>query len=99
MGGLVARSVFVQPEFQYNSVDLILTLSTPHNTAPLQFDWSIQSFYRLSLRSYEYLRVLVFFCIILLRLGTANRYRVTVSRDINDTFPKIVNTCIFSEIV
>lgn len=47
MGGLVARSVFLHPQFNYNSVDLVLTLSTPHNTAPFAFDWHIQSFYRL----------------------------------------------------
>ncbi|XP_063689740.1 GPI inositol-deacylase-like [Bolinopsis microptera] len=45
MGGLVARSVFVHPEFQYDSVDLVLTLSTPHNAAPYEFDWHIHSFY------------------------------------------------------
>ena len=45
----MARSVFVHPEFQYDSVDLVLTLSTPHNAAPYQFDWHIHSFYRLVL--------------------------------------------------
>ena len=41
MGGIVARSVLVTPEYQANSVNTIITMSTPHARAPVSFDADI----------------------------------------------------------
>lgn len=38
MGGIVARTMLVMPNYQSNSVNTIITMSTPHSTPPVSFD-------------------------------------------------------------
>jgi GPI inositol-deacylase len=45
MGGIVARTVLVTPKYQTNSVNTIITMSTPHARAPVTFDADIVSLY------------------------------------------------------
>ena len=45
MGGIVARTVLVTPKYQANSVNTIVTMSTPHARAPVTFDSDIVSLY------------------------------------------------------
>ncbi|KIV97543.1 hypothetical protein PV10_01282 [Exophiala mesophila] len=46
MGGIVARTVLVTPKFQANSVNTIITMSTPHARPPVTFDADIVSLYQ-----------------------------------------------------
>lgn len=45
MGGIVARTMLTMPNYQLNSVNTIITLSTPHARAPVSFDEQIVSTY------------------------------------------------------
>ena len=45
MGGIVARTVLVTPKYQANSVNTIITMSTPHARPPVSFDADIVSLY------------------------------------------------------
>lgn len=45
MGGIAARYMLLQPNFQAGSVKTILTLSTPHAIPPATFDSSIEKIY------------------------------------------------------
>ncbi|KAL9931183.1 hypothetical protein V8E36_003980 [Tilletia maclaganii] len=45
MGGIVARLMLDQPNYVKNSVDTIITLSTPHVFPPAPFDRGIESIY------------------------------------------------------
>lgn len=45
MGGVVARSVFASPNYKTGTVRTILTVNSPHLTAPLLFHRGVQSFY------------------------------------------------------
>lgn len=45
MGGIVARTMLTMPNYQLNSVNTIITLSTPHTRAPVSFDEQIVSTY------------------------------------------------------
>ncbi|KIX04217.1 uncharacterized protein Z518_07771 [Rhinocladiella mackenziei CBS 650.93] len=47
MGGIVARTVLVTPKYQANSVNTIITMSTPHARPPVTFDADVVSLYRL----------------------------------------------------
>ncbi|RMZ79981.1 hypothetical protein DV738_g2953, partial [Chaetothyriales sp. CBS 135597] len=46
MGGIVARTVLVTPKYQANSVNTIITMSTPHARPPVTFDADIVSLYK-----------------------------------------------------
>lgn len=46
MGGIVARSVLVTPNYQSNSVNTIITMSTPHARPPVSFDADIVLVYK-----------------------------------------------------
>ena len=46
MGGIVARTVLVTPKYQANSVNTIITMSTPHARPPVSFDADVVSLYR-----------------------------------------------------
>ncbi|KAK5052751.1 hypothetical protein LTR84_002617 [Exophiala bonariae] len=46
MGGIVARTVLVTPKYQANSVNTIITMSTPHARAPVTFDADMVSLYQ-----------------------------------------------------
>jgi len=46
MGGIVARTVLVTPKYQANSVNTIITMSTPHARPPVSFDADIVSLYQ-----------------------------------------------------
>ena len=46
MGGIVARTMLTMPNYQANSINTILTLSTPHARAPVSFDGDIVSTYK-----------------------------------------------------
>ena len=46
MGGIVARSVLVTPNYQSNSVNTIITMSTPHARPPVTFDADIVYAYK-----------------------------------------------------
>lgn len=46
MGGIVARTVLVTPKFQANSVNTIITMSTPHARPPVTFDADMVSLYQ-----------------------------------------------------
>ncbi|ORY43109.1 PGAP1-domain-containing protein [Rhizoclosmatium globosum] len=43
MGGIVARSLIVLPEFTQDSVDTIITLATPHLAPPVSVEWDMVS--------------------------------------------------------
>lgn len=45
MGGVVARTMLVQPNFQQNSINTIVTMSAPHARAPVTFDGQIVQIY------------------------------------------------------
>lgn len=45
MGGIVARTMLIMPNYQANSINTILTLSAPHARAPVTFDGQIVKIY------------------------------------------------------
>ncbi|KAG5421851.1 BST1 [Candida metapsilosis] len=45
MGGIVARIMLTLPDYLPNSVENILTLSSPHSTSPLTFDGDLSTIY------------------------------------------------------
>ncbi|KAK5086354.1 GPI inositol deacylase [Lithohypha guttulata] len=45
MGGIVARTVLVNSKYQANSVNTIITMSTPHARPPVSFDVDIVTLY------------------------------------------------------
>ena len=46
MGGIVARTVLVMPNYQTNSINTIITMSTPHARPPVSFDADIVRLYQ-----------------------------------------------------
>lgn len=46
MGGIVARTVLVTPNYQSNSVNTIITMSTPHARPPVSFDADMVHLYQ-----------------------------------------------------
>jgi len=46
MGGIVARTVLVTPKYQANSVNTIITMSTPHARPPVTFDADMVTLYQ-----------------------------------------------------
>ena len=46
MGGIVARTMLTLPNYQANSVNTIITLSSPHARAPVSFDEDIVATYK-----------------------------------------------------
>jgi GPI inositol-deacylase len=46
MGGIVARTVLITPNYQSNSVNTIITMSTPHARPPLSFDSDMVNTYQ-----------------------------------------------------
>jgi len=46
MGGIVARTMLIMPNYQSNSINTILTLAAPHARAPLSFDSDIVRIYK-----------------------------------------------------
>lgn len=46
MGGVVARTMLVMPNYQSNSVNTIVTMSTPHARPPVAFDGDIVRTYK-----------------------------------------------------
>ena len=47
MGGIVARTVLINPNYQANSVNTIITMSTPHARPPISFDADIVKTFRM----------------------------------------------------
>ncbi|KKF96383.1 GPI inositol-deacylase [Ceratocystis platani] len=45
MGGVVARTMLLRPNYQYNSINTILTMAAPHSQPPVSFDGNIVSVY------------------------------------------------------
>ncbi|KAK9462248.1 PGAP1-like protein-domain-containing protein [Lipomyces oligophaga] len=45
MGGIVARTMLTLPNYRPDSVNTIITLSTPHVVPPATFDWDIVKIY------------------------------------------------------
>ncbi|KAI1344569.1 GPI inositol-deacylase [Xylariaceae sp. FL0016] len=45
MGGIVARTAFIMPNYQPNSINTIVTMSAPHARAPVTFDPLIVQIY------------------------------------------------------
>lgn len=45
MGGVVARAMLVQPNYQANSINTIITMSAPHSRPPVTFDGQIVQIY------------------------------------------------------
>jgi hypothetical protein len=45
MGGVVARTMLVQPNYQANSINTIITMSAPHARPPVSFDGQIVQIY------------------------------------------------------
>lgn len=45
-GGILARGVFMNPDFNPNLVHLIITLASPHKYALIQFDSYISNYYK-----------------------------------------------------
>ena len=45
MGGVVARAMLVQPNYQSNSINTIITMSAPHARPPVTFDGQIVQLY------------------------------------------------------
>lgn len=45
MGGVVARTMLVQPNYQANSINTIITMSAPHSRPPVTFDGQIVQIY------------------------------------------------------
>ncbi|KAK6642802.1 hypothetical protein RUM43_004304 [Polyplax serrata] len=46
LGGILARGVFMNPDFNPNLVHLIITLASPHKYALIQFDSYISNYYK-----------------------------------------------------
>ena len=46
MGGMVARTMLIMPNYQSNSVNTIITMSTPHARPPVAFDGEIVRTYK-----------------------------------------------------
>jgi len=46
MGGMVARTMLIMPNYQSNSVNTIVTMSTPHARPPVAFDGDIVRTYK-----------------------------------------------------
>ncbi|KAK3391024.1 GPI inositol-deacylase [Podospora didyma] len=46
MGGIVARTMLIMPNYQSNSINTILTLSAPHARPPVSFDGQIVKIYQ-----------------------------------------------------
>lgn len=46
MGGMVARTMLIMPNYQSNSVNTIVTMSTPHARPPVAFDGEIVRTYK-----------------------------------------------------
>ncbi|KAK0629672.1 PGAP1-like protein-domain-containing protein [Bombardia bombarda] len=46
MGGIVARTMLIMPNYQSNSINTIITLSAPHARPPVSFDGEIVKIYR-----------------------------------------------------
>ncbi|KAK9463098.1 PGAP1-like protein-domain-containing protein [Lipomyces oligophaga] len=46
MGGFVARTMFTLPNYRAESVNTIITLSTPHSVPPTTFDWDLVDIYQ-----------------------------------------------------
>lgn len=46
MGGLVARTMLIMPNYQANSINTIITMSAPHARPPVSFDHQIVKTYR-----------------------------------------------------
>ncbi|KAL2435281.1 GPI inositol-deacylase [Exophiala dermatitidis] len=46
MGGIVARTVLATPKYQANSVNTIITMSTPHARPPVTFDADVVTLYQ-----------------------------------------------------
>lgn len=46
MGGIVARTMLTMPNYQANTINTILTLSAPHQRAPISFDADIVTTYK-----------------------------------------------------
>ncbi|KAF2713243.1 GPI inositol-deacylase-like protein [Pleomassaria siparia CBS 279.74] len=46
MGGIVARTMLIMPNYQANSINTILTLSAPHARPPVSFDGDIVRTYK-----------------------------------------------------
>ena len=53
MGGIVARTMQIMPNYLPKSINTIITMSTPHALPPAPFDSQIQSIYR-DINSYWY---------------------------------------------
>ncbi|KAG6109834.1 hypothetical protein E4U13_005654 [Claviceps humidiphila] len=45
MGGVVARTMLIQPNYQANSINTIITMSAPHSRPPVTFDGQIVQIY------------------------------------------------------
>lgn len=45
MGGVVARTMLIQPNYQLNSINTIITMSAPHARPPVTFDGQIVQIY------------------------------------------------------
>lgn len=45
MGGVVARAMLIQPNYQSNSINTIITMSAPHSRPPVSFDGQIVQIY------------------------------------------------------
>lgn len=48
MGGIVARHLFLNPQYRQTSINTIITLSTPHLYPPAPVDSSVERFYTLT---------------------------------------------------
>ncbi|KAH8894045.1 GPI inositol-deacylase [Thozetella sp. PMI_491] len=46
MGGIVARTMLIMPNYQINSINTIVTMSAPHARAPVSFDGEIVKIYQ-----------------------------------------------------
>lgn len=46
MGGIVARTMLIMPNYQSNSINTIITMSAPHARPPVSFDAEIVSTYK-----------------------------------------------------
>lgn len=46
MGGIVARSMLIMPNYQSNSINTIITMSAPHARPPVSFDGQIVQTYK-----------------------------------------------------
>jgi GPI inositol-deacylase len=46
MGGIVARTMLIMPNYQSNSINTIITMSAPHSRPPVTFDGEIVKIYK-----------------------------------------------------